>query len=202
MQSQAESKRSFSDDQVTLLGLVHVLRSHKRTIMAVVSSALILSVGLAFFLTPVYDAKVVIVEVTGGDNRAMNPALLNQFGGLGSLIGIDLGNMGATQTSGMTVLQSRAILEEFIQRHDLMPTVLYDYWNESTGKWDPSLGREPELWEAAELFRESVKLEADKEMPNLLTLTIEWTDPKLAAAWANKLVALPSALANFRKSLG
>lgn len=194
MHSGADSARSFSSDQLMLLNIVKILRSRLRLITAVVATAFISSIGLAYFLTRVYDATVVIVEVSDSQARTNSAGLLGQLGGLGNIMGIDLGTVGATQTSGMTVLQSRTILEEFIQRNDLMTTVLSDYWDEATGDWDPTLGREPSLWEGAERFRQSVILEADQEYPELVNLTVSWPDPVLAAKWANELVSLANEL--------
>jgi uncharacterized protein involved in exopolysaccharide biosynthesis len=46
----------------------------------------------------------------------------------------------------------------------------------------------PTLWKANDLFKKKVRAVATDSKTGLVTLTITWTDPKIAAQWANDLV--------------
>src|SRR3546814_17432411 len=44
------------------------------------------------------------------------------------------------------------------------------------------------IWEAYKVFNGIRQIEIDQQI-GLITLSVDWTDPALAAEWANKLVA-------------
>ena len=62
-------------------------------------------------------------------------------------------------------------------------------WDANAGTWKKDIVA-PTLWDAYNLFDKSIRsIDIDKKT-GLVTLSIDWKDPKLAAAWANKLVVM------------
>jgi capsular polysaccharide biosynthesis protein len=103
--------------------------------------------------------------------------LASQFGGLASVVGVDLGQNGPNMER-QAVLVSRGLVEEFVKRKDVLPLI--------------SAGVEPPLsqWRATERFQHTVlDIEEDK-LKGTTTITIDWKDPHVAARWANEFVAL------------
>lgn len=147
----------------------------------------------AWFRTPEYEAKVLLAPVV--NNSAENQlggigTLASQFGGLASLAGIDIAG-NAKKAESVAVLQSELLTQEYIATNDLLP-ILY------AGKWDPVHNRWkvtdqkkiPTLWQANRYFKNRVRTVATDAKTGLVTLTITWKSPRLAATWANGLVKM------------
>ncbi|RMH50709.1 MAG: hypothetical protein D6682_06325, partial [Zetaproteobacteria bacterium] len=116
-------------------------------------------------------------------------SMLGGLGGLASMAGISLPGGGSAEQN-LAVLKSRAFLWRFIQDNKLMPILFADRLDASGKHWkesDPE--KQPTLWDGYRLFTKSImEAEADKKS-GLVTVSVEWTDPALAARWANDLVA-------------
>ena len=129
-----------------------------------------------------------------------------QLGGLASLAGISLGGGGANQTAmAKAVLQSRAFLAGFIDRHNLsIPLMATEAWDMENGKWvinrevyNPETGEwltneqgeslKPKDWNMVKKFKGSLSLTSDKET-GMFTLNVNSQSPPVAKEWAEKLV--------------
>lgn len=89
------------------------------------------------------------------------------------------------------MLQSEALTENYIQSNHLMQVLFADEWDAENKKWsvnDPD--KVPTLWKTNEYFKRKVRAVTTDTKTGLVTLTITWKDPKLAATWANELVQL------------
>jgi uncharacterized protein involved in exopolysaccharide biosynthesis len=62
-----------------------------------------------------------------------------------------------------------------------------DRWDTASGKWKAEM-KPPTQSDAYELFDKRVRIVDDDTESGLVRLAIEWTDPVLAARWANLLV--------------
>jgi LPS O-antigen subunit length determinant protein (WzzB/FepE family) len=77
---------------------------------------------------------------------------------------------------------------EFISQGNLL-TILFDEdWDKRAGKWTVGDEDVPTLADGVELFDEDIRSVSVDSNTGLVSLSIEWTDPALAAAWANELV--------------
>ena len=92
------------------------------------------------------------------------------------------------------LIQGRAFIYKFIQDNQLLPVIFEKDWNKDKKAWQPTLmhrwiyGETISLWDGYTKFSSLLDVETDEET-NLTTLTVKWTDAKLAAEWANKMVA-------------
>jgi uncharacterized protein involved in exopolysaccharide biosynthesis len=84
-------------------------------------------------------------------------------------------------------LKSRRLAEEFITRYKLMPVL-----NEGSTK--PQT-----LWRTVETFRLSVLQIREDKRTGLAIVSIDWTNPELAARWANDYVALANEIIRGRE---
>ena len=109
-------------------------------------------------------------------------SLTSRLGGLASLAGVDFGSAGGAASNALPVLRSRRLIEEFIKRKGLI-SELY-----------PAAKTPPTLWFAVDRFRETiVSFVTDKDR-GTTTIAVNWTDPNVAATWANELIALANEL--------
>lgn len=165
------------EGEVDFIVLWRVLWSYKYLIALIAGLFVAVAVVLALTATSIYRAEVVIVE-SSDSNASGVGTLTKRLGGLAGLAGIDLGSSGGNGANAMAILKSRRLVEEFIQRNKLLAT-LY-----------PRAKRPPTLWYAVTRFRTDVLSFRDDKRGNTTTLAINWTDPVIAAAWANGFVAL------------
>ena len=77
---------------------------------------------------------------------------------------------------------ARGLIEEFIKRNDIVPLMHIN----------PKLP-DP-LWFAVEKFKKNVLDMRDDKLKGTTYITMDWTDAKVAAQWANNFVALANAL--------
>lgn len=112
-----------------------------------------------------------------------------QLSGVTSLAGINLGGGDQQTEEGLAVLQSREFTEAFIHDENLMPVLFYRRWDEGKQQWKGARENWPTAAQAAKFFDKYVRKVNREKMTGLIHMTIDWTDPRLAADWANKLVA-------------
>ncbi len=178
---QAEKEFSTLEDTLSLIGRYRIL--FFSVLIITVSAA----TGLAFWLDKFYRAETLLVaaEQQGGADQASLLGGLAGLGGLADLAGINLGPQDKSFEHS-AVLTSYSFLTSFLDDEDLMTELFYRDWNEDNQEWR---GEPPEYWDAYLLLAEEiVSLDRDPES-GLLALSVEWRDPRLAADWANKLVA-------------
>jgi len=105
-------------------------------------------------------------------------SLTSQLGGLAGIAGLNLGFGNEMNRESKAVLNSRRLIEEFIERNNLIP-VLY-----------PPPAHRPTLWRAVEQFRRGILSITEDARKGVTTVAIEWRDPAVSARWANEFVAL------------
>lgn len=123
------------------------------------------------------------------DLRAGITSQLGGFAGLATLAGIDLGVDGDA-AEAIAVLRSREFQRDFIS--DL---AIGDLLHEQAGRWPgfrrhsgANIDGEPDLRQAMRFFNLSILRVVQDKKTGLVVLGVDWTDPVLAAEWANLLV--------------
>jgi len=186
----ADSQSGLPDeDEIDLLDYWRVMWGRRWMIILVTVTAAALAVVVSLILPNVYRAETVLapVEDEGG---GLPSGLLAGLGGVGALAGMLPGSSGGTDEY-LAVLRSRDFLWKFVRDEQLMPTLFVDEWDSARGAWvSPDVEDQPQLWDAYRLFTQGGVLStAVDRKSGLVTIAVEWTDPELAAEWANQLVA-------------
>jgi uncharacterized protein involved in exopolysaccharide biosynthesis len=130
-----------------------------------------------------YRAEVTLLPVdrsAGGGGAA----LLGQLGGLAALAGVRVGAEAPSES--MAVLESREFLREFIQDHQLTK-VLVAGLTEQKLEAGTQIAEAEDLRDAVEIFDRRVRSVVESGDDGLVRLRVEWTEPVLAAQWANLL---------------
>lgn len=179
--TQAHSAAPIQDDTIDVIALCRLLWAHKLLIGAVTALFGAAAVVFALTATHIYRADTVVAPALESNLGGATAPLGGRLGGLASLAGIDLGRSGPGAQHAQAVLQSRRLVEEFIRRNELV------------GELVPP-GPEQTLWRSVQVFRDSVLTMNRDEVDGTTTITIEWKDPAVAAAWANGLVSLANEL--------
>ena len=88
----------------------------------------------------------------------------------------------------VATLKSRKFLRHYLDRKDLMPVLFKEVWDAKNQVWiAESPEDEPTMQKGIKAFRDILSVNVD-EKSGLISLSISWKDPEVAAKWANDLV--------------
>jgi uncharacterized protein involved in exopolysaccharide biosynthesis len=124
----------------------------------------------------------VVTEVQDRDAAKRAQVTGGGLSAVANLAGIDPLQELTSDARIQEVLKSRELAEEFIRRNGLVAELF------------PKAKRPVTLWFAAKRFRERVLYVFEDRLKGTTTVSIEWTDPVVAAKWANSIVALANEL--------
>jgi uncharacterized protein involved in exopolysaccharide biosynthesis len=144
------------------------------------------SVAVALLATPIYRVTTVLLPV---DESAVGGALrgLGDLGALAAVAGLGAGG-GDLAVEAEAILRSRKFSEDFIRERDLLPVLFANKWDADRSKWRVSGDDIPAISDGFQLFDRKVRRVIKDRKSGLLSLSIEWKDPVVAADWANDLV--------------
>jgi len=185
--------RTTESEEIALKELLQILWSGRWLIVCVTAAFTILAGVASFLVTKTYEASILLSPIStnasGGSLGGLS-SLTASLGGLAALAGVSVG--GDTKKSeSVAVLQSEGLTEAYIQQRNLLPVLFHDQWDARAQKWketDPK--KMPTLWKANQFFKKQVRRLSVDSKTGLVTLTIAWRDPQLAATWANDLVRM------------
>jgi uncharacterized protein involved in exopolysaccharide biosynthesis len=186
--------RDWTNDEITLGEFLYVIRRAKWSIAAFALSFAVIAYATAHFLPKKYEASIVVSPVSTNESSPQSggfgAALVSQFSGLAEMAGISLTN-DQKKAETLAVLKSQALTERYIQDNHLLPVLYPKLWDPVHGTWKTTDSQKtPTLWKANEYFKGHVRTITIDAKTGLVTLAITWTDPRLAAQWANGLVRM------------
>ena len=143
------------EEEIDIFGLWRVLMSGKWLILFFTVLFTAVAIYIALTTIPIYRAEVLLEPVV--EEGKKSGGLLNRYGGLAAMAGINLGQGGGSQETALAKLQSRIFIETFIKDEKLLPVIFYKVWNPQTKAWkveDPT--QTPTMWNGVEYFRRDV----------------------------------------------
>lgn len=166
-------------DEIDLFKLWNTLWRSRWLIASIMGVFALASVAYALLMPPWYSANVLLAPV----KEKASMGLAGQLGGLASLAGIS--SAGTSSVEAVAVLKSRDFSRAFIEDQALLPVLFADDWDAVANRW--KVADPPDLRQAVKLFDQNVRQVDEDRRTGLVTLSIEWKDSELAAAWANLL---------------
>jgi uncharacterized protein involved in exopolysaccharide biosynthesis len=160
-----------------------------------VSAACVLAAAAAAWLVPKkYEASLVLSPVVNQPNEGGLGTLtsaVSQFGGIASLAGLSMSGNSGARAESLATLESEALAQRYIEENKLLRVFFASEWDPSRNAWkSEGSDRTPTLWAGSRYFRRVVRGVKENPKNGLVTLTMTWKDPKLAAEWANGFVRL------------
>jgi uncharacterized protein involved in exopolysaccharide biosynthesis len=177
---------SSDQGKIDLGAFFAVVRKYKYLVIATGIVCAAIAAAIAFLTEPIFRAEASITEATHEELTNGAGQLSSQLGGIASLVGMNLGPQGIKSREYQGVLRSRAVAQEFVKRYDLLPQ-LY-----------PPPAKPHTLWFGVRKFQSSVLSIRDDKRSGLTIVDINWTDPVIAARWANDFVALANEVLSMR----
>jgi uncharacterized protein involved in exopolysaccharide biosynthesis len=200
-----ESGLPSDEDEIDLLELIRTLLQAWKTIVGITTLCTSLAVAYAVYAPEVFKAETILAPAQ--EEKSGTSSALSQFGGLAAMAGISIPSDSNVEQVVAT-LNSRKFLRTYIKQNKLMPVLFDEIWDTDNQVWNvPSVEDEPTEQKAIELFKACLSVGEDKKS-GLITLSISWKDPQVAARWANDLVKQlneqlrEQAIADFRKRVG
>jgi len=209
---------------ITLGTLWNTVVADRRVVWIVTGCAVTLALLVAVFGTPQYDASIQLAPPSSMVDGGGLGELASQSYGLVALsAGLGLGERQNTDQT-LVILQSEGFLRHFIDVEGVAPVLYAHQWDPVTKSWrrDRSLWARisaaaqalrtwlspedfktappdgaPDPWQVYRRFAQMVSTETDKRT-HIVTLTVRWNNPVIAAAWANDLVRRLNAEARAR----
>jgi LPS O-antigen subunit length determinant protein (WzzB/FepE family) len=204
--AQQLAENNNSDDEIDLAELWRAIWSGKYIIIVISFIFAVSSIAFALSKPDIYKASILLAPASSDSAGGMG-ALAGQFGGLASLAGISLGGGGTDKTAlALEILKSRAFLETFIIKHELLvPLMASENWDRATDslvinkelydsknkKWLREVSypkkSEPSSWEAYQELLKLLSVTQDKAT-SLVTIDVGFYSPEVAKQWLIRLV--------------
>jgi uncharacterized protein involved in exopolysaccharide biosynthesis len=168
------------DNEIDVVSLFWIVWDHKYFVLALSLLGGVIATVYALTAVPMYRAQVIVTQVhdtalSGGSS------LMGQLGGLASIAGLNL-NANGPDAERAAVLASRALVEAFVRRYNLVQL----------------MAKKPKVpiteWSAIERFSRTVLDMHDEKLKGTTVISIDWRDPVVAARWANDFVGLANDL--------
>jgi uncharacterized protein involved in exopolysaccharide biosynthesis len=179
-----ESRRSELED-------VFAIVWNGKWIIAAVTFAVTLGVAVLAWTAPEkYEATVLASPASEEQRRSLGGlgGIASQFGGIAALAGISL-NQSSEKSEVIALLQSRILSRRYIEENDLLPVLFAKQWDARGKRWVGVEAEDaPTPWIGTEYFRTHVLEVTENAKTGLVSVSVTWTDPEVAARWANDLV--------------
>jgi len=161
----------YIEDEINLLDYWRVIRKRWRIIAGIFVISVVTAAIVSLLMTPIYQAKATLMPVESSGGR-LSGALQN-LGSLPFVGGMVPGIGGASATKLVAVLKSRTLAEDVIHALNLTRIFFKD-------KKD----KPPSLEDAVESLTDITKI-ADDKKGGVISISVEYKDPKIAADIAN-----------------
>ena len=173
------------EEEINLVELISNLLSAWKIIIGVIIVCTGLAVAYALYTPDVFKAETLLAPSI--EEKSGTSSSLSQFGGLAAMAGISIPNDSNIEQVVAT-LQSRKFLSQYIDSKNLLPVLFEDIWDSETRSWlVKTQDDEPTKQKAVNLLKTTLTVEENKKS-GLITLSISWKDPAVAAKLANELV--------------
>jgi uncharacterized protein involved in exopolysaccharide biosynthesis len=182
-------KNDMSSDRYESLDLFQigaVVWSRKWTVFVVTAIFVSVASVYAFTAKEHFRAEVLLKPADTKSAAGISSAL-GGLGGLASLAGINIG--GGNTAEPIAVLSSREFTAAFLEDQNLLPVLFPNKWDSANKRWKPSrFSAVPDIRDGVRYFDKNVRTVREDKKTGFVTMSIEWTDPNVAATWANLLV--------------
>lgn len=171
---------------ITVGSVVSALRRHSVLIGSIVIACGAAATAIAFLMTPVYRSEVVMAPVQSNQAAGGMLSIAGQLSGLAGLAGLT-NERDETQIALATV-RGREFTSEFIRENDLLPVLFGGLYDRENQQWTVPEDERPTMSDGYKLFDNQVRRVSQDSSSGIVTVAIEWSDPDIAAQWANMLV--------------
>ena len=179
-------------EEISLGDFVTLLTNQRWLLPSIAVLSILVAALLAWLVSPTYRATVLVAPVTRTPDSGQfggSSSILGQLSGLASLTGISSTTMKTAES--IATLKSKSLTRQYITENNLLPVLYASRWDAAKHRWNTSdADGIPTLWQATRYFDRKILTVTTDTKTGLVTVTIRWRNPVLAAMWANGLVSM------------
>jgi uncharacterized protein involved in exopolysaccharide biosynthesis len=179
-----ESGLPSEEDEIDLLALIRILLQAWKTIVGITVLCTGLAVAYALYAPEVFKAETLMAPAQ--EEKSGASSALSQFGGLAAMAGVTI-PVDSNIERVLATLKTRVFLKNFIKEKNLLPLIFDEFWDAASNSWILQVGQKAFTLEDG-IARLQGAVEVDQDKSGLITLSISWKDPEVAAQLANDLV--------------
>ena len=184
--NQANEQKSEIDlfsDEISILDLWNIVTESVKPIVFTTMLCFLISIVYALTLPPVYKVNLSMISSEPPSGNSIPPSV-SALGSFASLAGIKMPQSTNNVETHLAIMQSRVFLEGFLERNNVIPVLYEEEWDSELSEWKDEA---PKMWSVVNTYRSLITINRDFES-GVINLSIEWSDPEIAAFWANQLV--------------
>lgn len=175
------------EDEINLLDLFIVLLKHKVMILSVVFLAGVAAVAISLLMPNTYRSECTISPTAQVRGPGGALAALGDLGGLGGMIAPDLFQTAGSLEQFDVVLKSRELTNIIVMKYNLLPILYEDLWDAEQKRWKSTVKKPPSWQDTHKRMQKILKSAPDKKQ-NIVRLSFEFRDPKMAQVILNHYV--------------
>jgi uncharacterized protein involved in exopolysaccharide biosynthesis len=181
-----------SAGSIRLVTLLAIARRRQKQLITMTVAIFLIAAIVVFVQERVYRAYVTMVPSEPLVDPGRLPAINGLLGfGLADAGQMDVFQARTSMNEAFAILNSKLISRRFIETEGLMPVLFASQWDEKAKTWkESSSGDTPTIDDAIEIFERDIRFLSRNRQTGFMRVNIEWSDPELAARWANRLVEL------------
>jgi len=193
------------ENEIDLYELWEKIWSYRRFISVITLSLTIMAIIATLLMKNIYKSSAVILPT---QQSSEGSSLMSQYSGVASLVGISLPSSGGS-TDIISLLKSRSLKEETIEKYHLLPVILYDSWDKTNNRWIKKEGfiekiknlilgskkknpifseDEIRMAKAIKAFSKMLDVSEDQKL-GTITISVEYPDPIIAANLVKNLLS-------------
>jgi len=155
----------------------------KRRIFFLLLLVVALFSGWRIYSMPTLFKATVLISPVGEEGRASHR--FRRFAGIAAMAGISTNVGRSSSRVNLAILKSRSFLETFVEKNKLKTILFARQWDKENKSWRK---KEPRQSMLIRRMKTAIHVNTNKKT-GLITITVSWRDAKIAATWANNLVA-------------
>lgn len=181
---------SINQENFDARELFNTLWQEKWVVIAVATFVVAVGVTYALLSQPIYRSEALLqIREDGKVGGGGLASLAGQLGGVADFAGVALQPAGGNRAVAIATLKSRFLIQKFIEDKNLLPILFEKKWDAGKGSWatnDPK--KQPSLQDGYKLVVTSILNVLEEKRTGLVTISVEWRDPRQAADWVAELV--------------
>lgn len=167
-----------------LLEYCGVIKKRRKLILLIVFIVTLCTAIYSLTIPKTYLSETLIMPLEGSGKRTPS-SFITLAAGMNALPFLGGGLSGTPARQLMVLLKSWTLAEAVVNKYDLKKVLFKDRWEGKNKQWKD--GKEPTIDSAADSLRGYVNISDDKKV-GTVSVSVEFTDPKLAAIIANGYV--------------
>jgi uncharacterized protein involved in exopolysaccharide biosynthesis len=174
------------EEDTNILDVWEAITTRKLLVFLVVLAFGLLTGFLAWVMPKQYLGEVALYVVPADKTSSSSSS------GSTEEASVDL-HMDYSADQITTMIMGREFLYKFLQDNNMIQVLFEKDWNQEQQRWEVKglrrwiYGDTISVWDGYSKLTDILTISTD-EGTGITTLSVKWTDPKLAAEWANKIV--------------